>query len=83
MKLVRDEELILHYYGESPDADALERSIQQIPEVARRYEDLCRVLDSVAEIEVPATGSDYGAKVWRTLSPKLARPSGWRRSPIR
>ncbi|MEJ2085384.1 MAG: hypothetical protein P8Y44_06865 [Acidobacteriota bacterium] len=79
MKRVRDEDLILHYYGESPDAEALERTIRQEPEVARRYEDLCRVLDSVAEIEVPATGSDYGAKVWRTLSPKLDRASWWRR----
>jgi len=79
MKPVRDEDLILHYYSESPDADALERTMQQVPDVARRYEELCRLLDSVAEIEVPATGSDYGAKVWRTLSPKLERSSGWRR----
>ena len=70
MKPVTDEQLILHYYGEAPDAEELGRQIEASPELQRRFEALRGMLDAVEQPEIPER------------HPSMARRSGigWLRS---
>jgi hypothetical protein len=71
MRALTDDDLVLHYYGESPDADAVERALAASPALAERYRELCSVLDSVPELEVPEVDPAYGERVWRQLAPRI------------
>ena len=71
MRSVKDEELILHYYGESASPDEFERMLDESPQLRDRFDDLRRTLDSVPEPEVPDMGLAYSAKVWSRLEPNL------------
>lgn len=71
MKPPSDEELILHYYGESDDPESVRESIAHSPEVAARFDALRTVLDAVPRIEAPNRSELYGRRVWKNLSPQL------------
>ena len=71
MKSVNDEELILHYYGESDSPEEVERMFDESPQLRDRFDELRRTLDSVPEPEVPDMGLAYSAKVWNRLEPNL------------
>ena len=64
MKSVTDDQLILYYYGEAPDAEELGRQIEALPELQRRLETLRGILDSVEEPEIPERHPSYGSVVW-------------------
>lgn len=85
MKPLSDEELILYYYGESPDALEIERRLADSAAARERYGALRAVLDLVEEPEIPEPPTAEGAAVWRRLAPKLARqPSAtWSWDPWR
>lgn len=71
MKSVTDDQLILYYYGEAPDAEELGRQIEASPELQRRFETLRGILDSVEEPEIPERHPSYGSVVWHRLAPQL------------
>jgi hypothetical protein len=75
MKRLSDEELVLYYYGEAPDAEEIERRLEGSAEERRRYAELSRVLDTVEEPEIPEKPAGYGASVWRGLEPRLEKKS--------
>lgn len=77
MKPPSDEELILHYYGESERPEEIERALES-PEVVARWHRLRAVLDAVPrEGGVPERAPEYGADVWEALRPRLDRaPTG-------
>jgi hypothetical protein len=77
MKPLTDEALILHYYGESPDAAAIERHLAQSPADRARLDELRGVLDAVPPPEAPERSDVYGAEVWRRLAPRLERKGWW------
>lgn len=82
MKPVTDEQLILFYYGEAPNAEELSCEIEASPELQRRFEALRGVLDAVEEPEIPERHPSYGSAVWHRLAPELEkqRPAlfwGW------
>lgn len=66
-----EQDLILFYYGESDDAEAIERALDASPELAQRYRELRRVLDAIPEPEVPEPSADYAERVWRRLEPRI------------
>jgi hypothetical protein len=72
MRPLTDEELILHYYGESRDPAAVEARLAQSAADQARFDDLRRVLDAVVVPEVPERTAEYGARVWRRIEPGLA-----------
>jgi hypothetical protein len=53
------------------DRDAIDAHLRQCGACSEARDELGRVLDAAASIEVPARGSDYGAQVWARLEPRL------------
>jgi hypothetical protein len=84
MNHLTEEQLILHYYGESDDiadgADALttERHLEECRECRGLYSSLQRVLNVVDGLPVPEQSAEYGAQVWQRIEHKLgARRRIW------
>ncbi len=75
---LRDEELVLYYYGEARHPDRIRRRLESSPAARARYDELCRTLAAVDEAAVPQPPEDYGAQVWSRLAPRL-RDGGSRR----
>ncbi len=70
-----EEELMLHYYGEAPEA---EQRLAECPECRAQYGAIQRTLNTADALPVPERGPDYGAEVWRRLEPRLsARRLRW------
>lgn len=65
------DDLVLHYYGESADPEALETHVAACPECRAAFESLRTAMSAVATDEAPARGEDYGAQVWQRLEPRL------------
>jgi hypothetical protein len=75
MKPPSDDELILHYYGESNRPEEIDAALGD-PEVAARWRRLRDVLDAVPrEVETPARPEGYGAEVWRRIQRQLPERS--------
>jgi len=75
MKPPSDDELILHYYGESDRAEEIDAVLGD-PELAARWRLLRDVLDAVPrDVETPARPEGYGAEVWRSLQGRLPERS--------
>ncbi|MEO8593094.1 MAG: hypothetical protein ABI759_07225 [Candidatus Solibacter sp.] len=77
MNHLSEEQLILHYYGESDEgeaaADALatERHLEACGECRGLYHSLQRVLNVVDGLPAPELGAEYGAQVWQRIERKL------------
>src|SRR5436305_646123 len=91
MNHLTEEQLILHYYGESADAGdgdslATEQHLESCPECRGMYGSLQRVLNVVDSLPVPERAADYGAQVWKRIEHQIpagrrrlfALPSAWR-----
>lgn len=75
---VGEDDLILHYYGESGDAERLERVLAADANLRQRYAELKRDLDATAGEAIPEPPADLAGRVWRELRPRLARRRTWR-----
>ena len=69
MKKISDDDLTLLYYGEQNDP-ALAASVAASPELTARFDALCAELNRVDDFVPPERGDDYGADVWRRISPR-------------
>jgi hypothetical protein len=72
---LEEDDLILHFYGET--GSAAEPHLASCPECRAQYRALQRVLNSVDAGPVPHRGDDYSEKVWNRLAPKLTRRRWW------
>jgi len=83
MKHLNEEELIEHYYEESASMGESECHLKACPVCAKRYAELCRVLDAVATPTPPARREDYLEQVWQSIDaflPVYEKPkSSWMR----
>jgi hypothetical protein len=70
MKKITDDDLTLLYYGEQSDP-TLAATVAASAELSARYDTLCAELDTVDDFLPPERGDDYGADVWRRISPRL------------
>ena len=77
MKRPTDEQLILHYYGESPDAIELDRLIAESTEVSARFDEIRQLLDSFEALEIPNRDEAYGRTTWLALEPRLEKKRRW------
>ena len=68
---ITEEELVLHYYGESERAEDIEEALRSSHELERRYADLRLVLDAVEPAAPPARSDLYGHEVWKRVYPRL------------
>lgn len=76
MRPLSDEELILHYYGESERPDEVETRLVASDELRQRFDSIRAVLDAVESPPVPPRSDLYGHAVWRRLRPQIERPLG-------
>ena len=77
----REEDLILHYYGEGTASPAVEALLASCGACAHAFAALRHDLSSVSEEPIPARDEEYGARVWRDLQPRLRPRSAARRMP--
>ena len=92
MNHLSEEQLILHYYGETDDAAAAgdtlaaERHLEECGACRALYASLQRVLNVVDGLPVPERSADYGAQVWQRIEHRLGTrrrtlwmlPASWR-----
>jgi hypothetical protein len=83
MKHLEEAELVEHYYEESANMGERERHLKACPVCARRYAELCRVLDAVATPAPPARREDYIEQVWQSIGASLPVYEKPRRSWLR
>jgi len=80
MKHYTEEDLILHYYREREDSEAVDEHLTGCADCREAYVGLEQLLGAVDEKPVPERGPAYSAEVWHKLEPKLeqSRTAGWR-----
>jgi hypothetical protein len=71
MKHLEEAELVEHYYEESANMGESERHLKACPACAKRYAELCRILDAVATSTPPARREDYIEQVWQSIHTSL------------
>lgn len=70
-----DEQQLLDYrYGDAADAASMKQRLQDCSECRKSYEALAGVLAMVEALPVPEPSANFEARVWRAVSPKLAKP---------
>lgn len=81
MTEIRDDDLVLYYYRELPDAAraGIERALAESDTLRARYQTLVRMLESLRDEEPPARGPDYGPQVWQRIESRLTgRTMRWK-----
>ncbi len=71
MSELRDQDLILYYYGEATNVEEIRRRLESSAAERVRYDELCRMLQLASDQPVPEPHDDYGARVWGHIQPKL------------
>jgi ElaB/YqjD/DUF883 family membrane-anchored ribosome-binding protein len=82
MTHLTEEQLVLHYYGDSEDVSQVETHLAQCPICSAEYASLQRLLNSVDSVPVPERGAGYGEQVWLRVREDLgldAKRSWWNR----
>ena len=77
MNHLSEEQLILHYYGEEPDAPGAEMHLDECAECRELYGSLARVLYVVDTLPVPSRLPEYGAEVWQRIEHRLPARRRW------
>jgi hypothetical protein len=77
MNHLTEEQLILHYYGESEDSLAAEQHLEACRQCQEQYAGLQRVLNTVDSLPIPERGPEYGAAVWGRIEGRLAGGRWW------
>ena len=76
MTHITEERLVAYALDDTaPDERAaIDAHLEQCTACSDARDELGRVLDAAGSIEVPARGSDYGARVWGRIEPLLPAP---------
>jgi len=78
MNHLNDQDLILHYYGETEDPAPVERHLDACSSCRAAYGALERLLNVVDALPVPERRTDYETDVWHRIQPRLPRRAGTR-----
>jgi hypothetical protein len=74
-----DDELILHFYGESSNPASIHAHLALCRDCCAEYEAIARTLTMVAAPATPGRGDLYGLEVWQRIRPLLPPPDPWSR----
>jgi len=75
MNHIREDQLVLFYYGESAEAAAIEDHLSGCESCRAEFRALQLVLNTVDSAPVPERAADYGQAVWKRIEPVVgARP---------
>ncbi len=67
MNHLTEEQLIEHYYEESPHSRSIARHLRGCQQCAETYAELRSDLDAIAPIPVPARVANHGEQVWQSI----------------
>ena len=73
MNHLNEEQLVLFYYGESPEAAGIESHLAECEACRGDYRALQLVLNTVDSVPVPERNPEYGSAVWQRIEQRLAR----------
>jgi hypothetical protein len=73
MNHIGEEQLVLFYYGELPDAAAIESHLDACEACRDEFRALQLVLNTVDSAPVPERGSEYGGEVWQRIENRIGR----------
>jgi len=71
MNHVSEEQLVLLYYGESAEAQTIDRHLAECEACRSEFRALKLVLNTVDSAPVPERGAEYGQAVWKRIEKKL------------
>lgn len=71
MNHLNEDDLVLHYYGETADTIPVDLHLKECEACRALYVSLQRVLNAVDGLPVPERAGDYGAQVWQRITPYL------------
>lgn len=74
MKHPGEEELVLHFYGESPQGRLIDQHLEDCVDCRRLYRSIRQTLEAVDSLPVPERDALYGKQVWQRVRPRLSRP---------
>jgi hypothetical protein len=77
---IHEDHLVLFYYGESAEAQAVENHLSGCESCRSQFRALQLVLNTVDSVSIPERPADYGQAIWKQIEPRLAVG---RRKPIR
>src|ERR1700722_6060621 len=72
MNHIGEDQLVLFYYGESGEAQAIENHLSGCESCRSQFRALQLVLNTVDSVAVPERPADYGRAIGRRLEPRLA-----------
>jgi hypothetical protein len=75
MKHYSEEELILYRYGESAEAEAIERHLGECKRCRAEHEALRGALETIDSAPLPSRGEDYPEQVWRRVADRVPQRS--------
>jgi hypothetical protein len=67
MNHLTEEQLIEHYYGESPQATRIDRHLHECSKCAESYAVLRNDLAAIKPVTPPARDAHYGEQVWQSI----------------
>jgi hypothetical protein len=80
MSHIDNDQLVLFYYGESAEAEAIEKHLSGCESCRSQFRALQLVLNTVDSVSVPERPAGYGQAIWKRIEPRLTvRP----RPPMR
>lgn len=71
MTHLTEEQLVLHFYGESDESPAIAEHLAACPACRADLAVIQRTLNLVDGIDIPQRGAAYGEQVWQALSPRI------------
>ena len=74
-----EQELVLHFYGDTPKSNAIDRHLAECTACAGEFAKLRTTLSAI-EFPVPERAADYEAQLWSTLRPRLEQTAAPKRS---
>jgi len=78
-----EDDLILHFYGESPQPDAVKTHLAFCATCANEFEAVAETLALVTAPAIPERGDLYGLEVWQRIRPILPPPLPFWRAMFR
>ncbi len=77
MSHLKEEQLILYYYGEAEDRDVIEEHLGKCPDCLAELTGLQQLFAEVDRSPVPERSEEYGEIIWRRLQDNLPTSSRW------
>lgn len=77
MNHLREEQIVLHYYGDAEEAAEVERHLAACPECRAEFARLQSMLKQIEPLEVPEPVAGFEEKIWLNLRDRLPEKSSF------